>query len=158
MVKVLDTMIKKDETGIFTIKIDITHDELDILLDALNTRLHKGVPDPEAFEQTTALYGKIFHFWENTSGDPLPVDPTYVKVPDMPCPAHATWDPKSETCLADAGYFKDENGEFKPIPVNNCGNNAHFDAEKGCVCDDGFVRDKVTGLCVPISAEPPPPK
>lgn len=157
MVKVIDTALKKDETGLFTIKLDVTHDELNILLDALNTRLHKGISDPEERQETTALYSKIFGFWENTSSDPTPIDPLYVKIPDMPCPENAHWDGNVQKCLANAGYYEDKDGVFKPLPVQDCGANAHFDDEKGCMCDDGFQRDKETGLCVPIP-EPPPPK
>lgn len=155
MVKVLDTTIKKDETGDYTISINVTHNELNILVDALNFRIHDPPPEQAEYEALLALNSKIFGFWENTSTSPTPIDPAYIKVPDMPCPDHATWDENKQTCVADAGYYKDENGIFVPLPVNDCGANAHFDTQKGCICNDGFERDKF-GNCVPIVIPPKP--
>lgn len=153
MVKIIDPALRKDTTGFYTIKADLTHDDLDILVEALNTYIHKGIQDQPRLQATLTLYGNIFGFWENTSSSPTPVDPALVKIPDEPCKENGHWDKDLLKCVPNAGFFEDENGNYVPLPVTSCGNNAHFDSILGCVCDEGFQRDK-SGNCVPIPVKP----
>lgn len=155
MVKVIDPALRKDQSGFYTIKAEFTHDDLDILVESLNTLIHKGIQDQGRLQATLTLYSNIFGLWENTTANPTPVDPALVKIPDQPCPEFAHWDQIKEECVPIAGYYKDNDGNFKPIIVNDCGANAHFDIDKGCICNEGFFRDK-SGNCVPIPVKEPP--
>ena len=152
--KITDPRIIKNIEGNYFIKNNLDHKELDIIAEALSIMIHKGIPDPQRYEEVVKLYGEIQEMWDNTTlTNPLPVNPQLVKenvIEPQKCPDNSTWNDKLKDCVPNNGYYKDsDTGEIKPVPISDCGLNAHFDSEKGCVCNDGFERDKL-GNCVPI--------